>query len=503
MNFFEKNHYPEEVSACETIIGDSYRVNGNIPKAIEYLTKAYPTAVLFKNYITALRDQTSLHYEYILNNDLASVASTLPLINKYADTLSSPFFTAMAKIHNARYYTYIGKYDAAANLFKEGEKEAIKINSAKMLGMVYVFEAEFYGKQNKVAESDSIQAKAYVLVQKTASKELIENSYKTNKDCTGTHLTQDEKIEKRLYTDSAFAAAKGKEAIKALRHNNDTIESRPVIAVFDSSVLASYNKQLLDYETQFKTHQKDDSLRIARQETIIANNSLHTQNIMLTGASVITLLLAAGLFLQYKNRKRAEADKAKIEILQNEIHHRVKNNLSIIRRLIEVAGTTNADHISLQSLQSRVTAIELLHKRLYNDKIIGSISLQEYLNELTTAIQNMFDNEKEIRILINTPVSLSGNAAEKIGLIVNELVTNSYKYAFDNQQSGTIEIEAGTNGANEYKLTVTDNGKGFTPAKSNSYGMKLIAGLSHELRGKFSFNNDKGTRFVLQFPNTI
>ena len=82
---------------------------------------------------------------------------------------------------------------------------------------------------------------------------------------------------------------------------------------YDSSLMVAYNKQLLDLETKYKTKQVNDSLRIANQNILLAKSELQNKNFLLATSAVIALLLSAGFWLQYKNRKTAERDKAKIE----------------------------------------------------------------------------------------------------------------------------------------------------------------------------------------------
>lgn len=498
LDFFELNGYADDAAGCRAFIGDSYKNQGNIAKSIEFLSKAYPVAVHAGNYITAIKCLTLLDYDHFVNNHLDSIAGTLPSLNKYADALSSPFFTATVKGYAGRYFTWKKNYDTAMQLFHEAEALAEPIKAYRLQGMLYAFEAEHFAMRSKNAASDSMQVKAYLAFQKGVPKELIENSFKTAEDSSGEHLSEDTKTEKRLYTDSAFAASQGKEAIKSFRHGEDTIEIRPVISVFDSSISVVYNKQLMDYETKYKTKQKEDSLRIQMQQTIIAQQNIRRQNIVIALIAVIAVLLGIGFYLQYKNRKRTEKDKAKIELLQNEVHHRVKNNLAIIKRFVDVAKQSGSENISLNALQGRIAAIELLHKNLYQSNVAGQISLQEYLDQLVKGISNVFtDENSSIDISIHTPVTTDMKTAEKIGLLVNELLTNSIKYAFDNNE-GKIKITAATTNDKNFILSYTDNGKGYNIKKtSKGYGSRLIKGIAGELNGNYTLTTDNGVQFTI------
>ncbi|MEJ7679168.1 MAG: sensor histidine kinase [Segetibacter sp.] len=175
-----------------------------------------------------------------------------------------------------------------------------------------------------------------------------------------------------------------------------------------------------------------------------------------------------GFALQYRNRKRAEKDRQYIQMLQNEIHHRVKNNLGVIQRLVDVAGKNAVDDVPLSSLKTRIKSIELLHTHLYNQKAKpGNISLQAYLEDLCLAIATTFETGKDIKIEVNASEELNSDIAEKIGLIVNELVTNSYKYAFEGKDEGIINITAQKIEKN-IQIAVEDNGVGFETEKNKA-----------------------------------
>ena len=505
LEFFEKNGYSENVLNCKMQIGESYFMQGNFKKAHEYLDAIYPDIIKEKNCLDAFKLQSVLYQMCVIENRWEAAAQAIQREEEQMLIVHSPIGLGQVKALKARQYSHEGNYQKADTLFNEAEKVADEYNVPALKTTVLVLRSEHLNKQNKQHQLDSVALIALSSVQKTLSPQLLSNFYKSKADTAGNSKNKSMWLRQKLMTDSNFRLQKGLESMRYLKAQTDDSsmpsDFQPTLSSFDSSISASYNKQLLDYETQFRTRQKDDSLRIERQEAVIAEDNAHVQNIMLVSICLIALLLAGGFFLQYKNRRRAERDKAKIEMLQNEVHHRVKNNLGVINRLIEVAGKNGADQVSMQSLQTRVMAIELLHKRLYNDKLTGSISLQEYLLELTAAIQSMFETDKQISIHVNAPVEVSSKTAEKLGLIVNELVTNSYKYAFDEQLNGSIDIEAAVTDNHEYKLKVADNGKGFGNTRKNSYGMKLIAGLSHELNGEFAFVNNGGATFDLKFKD--
>ncbi len=106
--------------------------------------------------------------------------------------------------------------------------------------------------------------------------------------------------------------------------------------------------------------------------------------------------------------------------MQGEINHRITNNLAIVKRFAEIADKADKKNLPLASLQSRIDAIELLHKNLYQSGKAGVIPLQQYLNGLAEAIQATFvDSDKQINIIIDAPLTIDMQTAEKLGLIIN------------------------------------------------------------------------------------
>ena len=271
----------------------------------------------------------------------------------------------------------------------------------------------------------------------------------------------------------------------------------------DSTTRADIVNNLLRIETQYQTRAKSDSLKFERQNAAIAKEELKNKNTWLLGTSAFVLLLIVGFMLQRKYRLQAEADKKQIELLNNEIHHRVKNNLAVIHRLISVAEMASMGTIPLVSLKNRINTIGLLHQHLYQDKLFDAVDMQLYLTELVALIKDTFETDKNVDVNIDTLIVLSATTVDKIGLIVNELITNSFKYAFNGQEKGSIKIAAKKSTAGSCQLIVSDNGPGIdTKNNQNNYGMKLIAGLCHELRGTFNFKNDHGTQFELNFTDS-
>ena len=249
------------------------------------------------------------------------------------------------------------------------------------------------------------------------------------------------------------------------------------------------------------------------------------------GATILSILLGITAFLFY-NRfrlkkktsealtiKNIEIEKQKWviqsslsekETLLREIHHRVKNNLQIISSLLNIQSENINDPMVLSSIregQSRVQAMSLIHQNLYQSEHLSNVDIENYLKELIVYLSEMFAKEgKEISVEVDANnINFDIDTAIPLGLIVNELVSNAYKYAFEQQASGKIKIGIKALNETDYELKVDDDGKGlpddFNPSKSKSLGLKLVSILSRQLRGKFSSSSSKGANFVVLFKD--
>jgi len=213
-----------------------------------------------------------------------------------------------------------------------------------------------------------------------------------------------------------------------------------------------------------------------------------------------------------KHAKSLQNSLSEKEILLKEIHHRVKNNLQVISSLLYLNSRRIKDDDTLNMFkdsQNRVKSIALVHERLYQSKDLASINFKEYANRLITDLTNSYGvNHKEIKINIDIQnISISIDNAVPCGLIINELISNSLKYAFprnvENKTECKIDITAIRNENNEVILSVKDNGKGFSlksgDKKESSLGLQLVETLVKQLDGTMELDVSSGAAFLIKF----
>lgn len=220
------------------------------------------------------------------------------------------------------------------------------------------------------------------------------------------------------------------------------------------------------------------------------------------------------IFRDITDRKQAEQQLQdsldKKNTLLAEIHHRIKNNLAVISGLLEVQALEAEDEqvrFTLHDSQQRVQTIATIHEKLYQNNTLAEICTEGFIEDLISSIHDAHNPGNQQDITYQTDIEdigLDMDQAIPIGLIVNELVSNTYKHAFEGQKQGHVSIHLESED-DTMCLRVTDNGKGlpedFTLQQSNSLGMNLIQTLTHQLEGKLEYQNtENGCEFTVTVP---
>ena len=248
-----------------------------------------------------------------------------------------------------------------------------------------------------------------------------------------------------------------------------------------------------------------------RHEDIAALNVFANQ--IAIGISNIRLFNQAQK--EIEDRRQAEArirealeDK---EVLLKEIHHRVKNNLQVISSLLNLQSSQIEDEKTVDLLresQNRVRSMALIHEKLYQSSDLARVDFQGYLHSLVNSLMQTYRiNSEQVAIAVHSEeFAFSIDTAIPCGLIVNELVSNSLKYAFAKGNPGKIEVICENIRGSQYRLTVRDNGSGlpahFDVEKSSSLGLKLVTSLVRQIEGRLNVQNKQGACFEIEFSET-
>lgn len=198
------------------------------------------------------------------------------------------------------------------------------------------------------------------------------------------------------------------------------------------------------------------------------------------------------------------------EVLLGEIHHRVKNNLAVISGLLYLQADITQDenaHKALMQSQSRINSMALIHELLYDNQTFSSLNPRVYIEQLVEHISsNLRSRDSSIKTEIKAEnFDLEMSTAIPCALIINELITNAYKYAFTGLDEGTVWVHFKKTGDENYQLIVADNGKGLPAdfsiedSSNHSLGLSLVKTLTRQLKGELSVENGNGTTFMITF----
>lgn len=196
------------------------------------------------------------------------------------------------------------------------------------------------------------------------------------------------------------------------------------------------------------------------------------------------------------------------EILIKEIHHRVKNNLAVVSGLLSLQAHSQNDDKLLALLtesQSRIQSIGTIHEKLYQNELLSSIELKNYLEQLVSDISETYRSpEKDITThVIGDEVTLTVNQAVPFGILANELVINAFKYAFEGKNKGRITLSIKKQKKGGVTFAVSDDGvglvEGFDKKKKGSLGMTLVQSLAQQLDATLEITSTKGATFKISF----
>jgi len=279
---------------------------------------------------------------------------------------------------------------------------------------------------------------------------------------------------------------------------------KKALTLRDSLAPVESNEAMAEMLTKYETEKKEAT--IASQQLQLAQ-----QRKLQWLVAGVAALLAAFLFFvyrSYRNRTRTNkllaAKNTENELLLKEIHHRVKNNLEVVSGLLALQSAQIEDpntKEAMQESQNRVLSIGIVHQKLYQGTNLGAIEMKDYFKNLGDSILDSFGAEKRVTIECEMEaIDVDIDTAVPLGLIVNELLTNTLKYAFPSGQDGKVMIRLEKRKDGVLHLEVSDNGVGKSGViKGTGFGSQLISLLTRQLNGTMREENADGTRVFFDF----
>jgi two-component sensor histidine kinase len=218
------------------------------------------------------------------------------------------------------------------------------------------------------------------------------------------------------------------------------------------------------------------------------------------------LTLVIGILIYY-NLRMVRKNKLHIETLLKELHHRVKNNLQILSSLLSLQSQQLTDDTAIKAVkssESRINAMALIHRKLYTVDQNRTVDIKEYITELIQYLVYSYGyHEKDLKLDLQIrEINIDVDKAIPLGLILNELISNAFKHAYENQPNPKLMVNLEYPDVHELNIQIQDNGGGIgiTDPKRKTFGMKMVSTLIKELKGTLNVKSENGTTYVLNIP---
>ncbi len=424
--------------------------------------------------------------EKAMNNEISKSYAYFEEAYQLASTRKYDQLIPVIVLSQSRLYLIEDKYNEAFECIKKAEKLIESNPNSSLAGDYYEFLGQCYTHKMEYEL-------AIVNLQKSESiRKLIEPS-KNWRTYNGLS-----KIYKQLKNDSLREYYSEQSSMLSKIQNSKRI--------------------ILDMQNDLKFDEQTGTIAYLNHENLKSKVELQKarfNNLLLLICLTTFIIISVFLFyiLKLRNKHNSEiALKNEIiskslqekEMLMKEIHHRVKNNLQVISSLLSLQSRSVDDKEAFEALiqsQSRVISMSLIHETLYKDGPASNIDLKEYLTKLSQQVFNTYniDGDKIDLHIDVCNVNIDVGKLVPIGLIINELINNSLKYAFVGQDKGKIWVLARLD---EERLTISvkDNGIGYDQSKSEmGFGNKLIDTFAKKLNAIVTKNFDLGTQVSLIF----
>jgi len=501
----DTNVYNTEYQAISNLmLTYIYTVTGKIEDRNKYLS------IIAKNYTKIKNDSTyysSLSYVAgyysTVKHDLDSaILFRKEIINegvKYIDstTLQSTYFNLASN------YTTLRNFDSAFVMLTKGlEIDPINklnpngINRQQMFGL-HLLSNNYLQRNNKVMAIEYARLFSESALQQNDTL-YVYHSY-DNLSMIFSKINQ---------FDSAYHYKY--KALKMYKTYVNTDKQKALDKV-NIQVKYEYDKKLDSLRNDKIIQEKNSELSNEKQINTIIKRTLLIGLIILIGLTLLLYYLYKSRKLISKQKKQLSKHLKQNDLLLNEAHHRVKNNLQVISSLLDKqAGLTENEEVKMimKSGQNRIQSMALLHQYLNNEKSFYSIGFETYAKELCKLIfDSYFDQSKNLKLIIDVQEhKLEVNTTISLGFILNELLSNALLHAFKNRTFGSITIVLRKIDTNLFKLTVVDDGIGkqtkVDPLK-RSLGLELVDGLAWQLNGSVitKSSSENGTKIEVSFKN--
>lgn len=535
LDIYQQKSIQKKIASTTIRLGVVDLRNGKFEQAMKRFLEALTISERLKDQSGVMEAYYSISWIYLDRKNYASALQYLKMAEKINDSL--PFSSTSLNIFNhlGVVYRETGKYQQAIQYLEKGvtlsrdpSNQGLNITLINNLASVYA--------------RQGLQSKALHLQEEALQRaRLLGNYLRELQALYGLSKTYGKSNPDKaiFYLEQAIMLAREKKA-----YNQETRYLKNIIPLYvqkkdfeqaylmkqrehalaDSFYYHSLTRNIESLRTEYELSKSNARIKeldlISNKNRLELSNTRIVRNVTIAGAIsllIILLLLYNHYRVKQRNAKEITEKNTTLEklleekeLLLREIHHRVKNNLHTVMSLLETQSAFLKDDAleAVQNSQHRVFAMSLIHQKLYQVEHSKNVNMSIYLPELVEYLKDSFDTGQRIRIRSRVDdIELDLSKAIPLALILNEAITNSIKYAFPANRSGEIQVELRKTLRDKLRLTITDNGVGLPDnwdnLQKNSLGLKLMKGLTEDIRGSFSIEGTFGTRIAIEFPAAV
>ncbi|MFK8105096.1 MAG: histidine kinase dimerization/phosphoacceptor domain -containing protein [Saprospiraceae bacterium] len=527
-DYFKQNKELLELAFCSKKIGLINLFLGNNVLSQEYLLEC---AEIYQDIGTAKQIAS-------INNSLASFYLNIDQMEKglarfqqvleQFTILNDSSGLASANANLGYVYLELGEYEKAEShlLAQKGYNEVFP--TLREMGFHYDFMGLLRQKQNRLPEALVEHEKALSIREKLSSTYNLCES-KLNMGSVLIKLGQYTEAIKHLKAVLSFeehqslnqeqlansllseAYEKRKDHLNALKHYK-------AYSLIKDSI---YNKEsiqvIAEKDARYKKQEQDAEIALLNKENVITAERLKNSRLIIIGGSIALLCFGFLCFWIYRMYQKIKGQNEIIHnalndknLLIQEIHHRVKNNLQVISSLLSLQSNFIKDENAKKAItdgRNRIKSMAILHQNLYREDNITGVNIKNYFSNLVKEIFNSYQlNKRDIELQLDIEdIVLDVDTVVPIGLITNELITNALKYAFVEQTTQAIIKVVLKEKEDNYSLVVSDNGIGIDDDilerdPNESFGQLMIHAFIAKLKAQMNFDNKNGTKVLITIP---
>lgn len=482
VRLFERLKDKDGLASAYNTLADMKKSQGKFNDALTDLKQALK-----------LREQLSLEDTSNTTEILVDIASSLNNIGEV--------YKEAGEYDSARYYLFL-------SLIKKQRLPDRLLQASTLTALAGIDHAE-----GKIIPAMHNYIKAYQLRRQYADRVGISNSANL---IAGLFLEQKRLSDAAPYLDEALGIAHAdsingellisydlKRELFRLKKQYDSALIYDDLYIKQNKVI--FNKEaaraIEDMEVKYEVGKKEEAHKLDIER-------IEFSRLKLWGGIIVVVLIASITILAYYREKRdnrklefarqnAEDAKAQIEALWKELNHRIKNNFQTLSSMLSIQGAQIGNDSMkkvFRDMENRILVMGMMHRKLYANKKFTLISIHTLINDLVEDLKISFNGEHVDISCELQAVDMDADKAIPMGLIVNEILTNAFKYAFDGHADPRLDIKLSSEGKTVI-LIASDNGPGIPEEKTNSqasFGFTLIRIFAKQLGGSFNFENRNG-----------